>query len=101
MSRPLTRIVGELTNRSARACSTDRTSILRRSTRAPVASRTAPTASSAVSILASLPEQRSQADRSRNRKSITTVRRTSEAVGAASTVLIMLLSVARSAGLSL
>ena len=69
---PLTRIVGELTKPSARACSAEATSVLRTDTSAPAASRTRPTSARAASRLASVPRQRVHVSRSRYKKSMTT-----------------------------
>ena len=72
-SRPSTRIVGELTNRSARARSAESTRTLFTSTSTPDARSTSPTTSSADSRLRSAARQRVQLVKSRKRKSIRSV----------------------------
>src|SRR5919112_5914580 len=66
-------MVGELTNRSARACSSVSTSVLRTSMLASTASSTGRTVSTAACRLASLPRHREQVVRSRYRKSTSMV----------------------------
>ena len=48
MSLPLTRMVGELKNRSARACSSDSTSVFVTATSTPAVTRTCETSDNAV-----------------------------------------------------